>query len=224
MKRIIVTGGNRGIGKEICKQLAESGHEVILTARNVEKGRETAQQLGVDFFPLDLANHESIKSFGKRVSTGFDQIDVLINNAGIFIDQNQQARSVDFRIVSQTMQTNVYGPWQLINTLLPMLKKSTDPRIINISSGMGAMSEMTGGNPAYRMSKVALNALTMMIANETQGSIKVNSMCPGWVRTDMGGSGASRSVQKGAETAVWLATADQIPNGKFLRDKKIIDW
>jgi len=223
MKKIIVTGGNRGIGREICKQLSEMGHQVILAARDVEKGGLAAEQVGADFLQLDVSREQSIKSFIVQVKELHSHIDVLINNAGIYIDGNQRAINVDFQIVEETMNTNLYGPWKIINGLLPLLKNSDDGRIVNISSGYGSMNEMSSGYPAYRMSKVGLNALTQMIAHETS-EIKVNSMCPGWVRTDMGGANASRSIEKGAETAVWLSTEKEIPNGKFLRDKKVIEW
>ena len=122
------------------------------------------------------------------------------------------------------MDANFFGPWELIKTLKPLLSKSDDPRIINMSSGMGALNELKrGGYAGYRTSKTALNALTIQLASELD-DIKINAMCPGWVKTEMGGSEAEREVEKGAETAVWLATNDVIPSGKFLRDKEVIEW
>ncbi|MEQ8926314.1 MAG: SDR family NAD(P)-dependent oxidoreductase, partial [Fulvivirga sp.] len=132
---------------------------------------------------------------------------------------------VDMDTVRRTMQINLYGPMDLSKTLLNLLKGSAEGRIINISSGLGAMNEMAGGHPSYRLSKVGLNAFTKILSSDlSDTNIKVNSMCPGWVKTDMGGKGAQRSVEQGADTAVWLATAEDIPNGKFLRDRKVIEW
>lgn len=223
-KRIIVTGGNRGIGKEICRQLVEIGHDVVLTARSVEKGEDAAIEVGAKFRELDVSSKNSILDFAMKYEGEVGQFDVLINNAGILIDDGMHVLNADLSIVQQTMETNVYGPWLLIQGLSPLLKNSSDGRIINLSSGMGAIDDLRADHPAYRISKIALNALTIMTHQQIGASVTVNAMCPGWVRTDMGGSGASRLVEKGAETAVWLATADKIPSGKFLRDKKVIDW
>ncbi len=227
-KTAVVTGANRGIGFEIARQLGALKWEVLLTARNAIKGSNAASELrklgyDVDFLELDVANEVSISDFIRKLGDTAPEVDVLINNAGVYLDGNQQAHRVDFDIVHDTMQVNFYGPWQLIIGILPFLRKSSDPRIINISSGMGALNEMGGGYPAYRVSKTALNSLTKMLASELS-SIKISTMCPGWVRTDMGGSGATRSVEKGAETAIWLATGHDISSGKFYRDKKVIKW
>lgn len=223
-KRILVTGGNRGIGKEICKQLVGLGHNVILTARSNKKGKPAADEVGADFRLLDVSDPKQVKSVTKKFSEEIGDLDVLINNAAILVDSGADVVGVDLEIVRQTLDTNVYGPWQLAKELSPLLKQSNDGRIINISSGMGAISSLTYDHPAYRISKTALNALTLMMYEQIGSQVKVNAMCPGWVRTDMGGSGASRPVEKGAETAVWLATNEEIPNGKFLRDKSVIDW
>ncbi|MEO1253418.1 MAG: SDR family NAD(P)-dependent oxidoreductase [Bacteroidota bacterium] len=224
MSRIVVTGGNRGIGKEIAKQLVELGNQVLLTARDKEKGEKAAREIGASFYQLDVSMVKSIQAFSEKLDKEFDFIDVLINNAGVFIDDDKSVMNIGLETIKQTMDTNVYGPWSLIQKLHPVLIKSNDPRIINMSSGLGAIEGMAGDHPSYRMSKAALNILTMMVHNQLGEKIKINSMCPGWVQTDMGGSGAHRSVEKGAETAVWLATDSEIPNGKFLRDKEVIGW
>lgn len=224
MKRIIVTGGNRGIGKEICHQLKQLGHEVILTARSKEKGSEAATEMGVKFMQLDVSSSKSIQGFIKEFESEFGVLDVLINNAGIFLDQNKGAMDPDFQAIRQTMDTNLLGPWELTVGLFNGLKKSNDPRIINMSSGLGAINDMGAGYPGYRLSKVGMNAMTLMLFAEIGNEITINTMCPGWVKTDMGGPGASRTLEHGAETAVWLATNDKIPNGKFLRDKEVIEW
>ncbi len=223
-KRILVTGGNRGIGKEICRQLVGMDHEVILTARDQVKGEKVANELGALFLPLDVSDEASIRSFLLEFKSQFGSLDVLINNAGIFIDGTKNVLDVDFETVQETLSTNVYGPWRLIQSLIGYLENSNDGRIVNISSGMGALNDLSGDHPAYRLSKTALNALTLMVHAQVGTQVAVNSMCPGWVRTDMGGSGASRPVEKGAETAVWLATSEEIPRGKSLRDMQIIDW
>ena len=150
---------------------------------------------------------------------------MLINNAGIFQDGNHTLETLPEEVFDRTLQTNFIGPVKLTRALLPLIRKGSDARVINISSGLGAMNEMSGGYGSYRLSKAALNAATQVYAAELMSDgIKVNSMCPGWVKTDMGGAGASREVAHGAETAVWLATATDIPNGKFLRDKQVIEW
>jgi len=224
MSRIIVTGGNRGIGKQIAADLTALGHEVILTARNSEKGKQAAEEIGASFMQLDVANAASIEAFVKEVANTYNMIDVLINNAGIFDDKSQPAHDPNFEIIQSTLDTNLFGAWKLIVGMLPLLEKSDDPRVINMSSGLGAMNDMGGQYPGYRLSKVGMNAMTQMIHGELGEKIRINSMCPGWVKTDMGGEGAHRSLAHGAETAVWLATNPTIPNGKFLRDKEVIDW
>ena len=225
-KTIIVTGANRGIGLEICKQLAKLEHDVVLTARTRTKGIAAVDQIGnhVTFAELDMANDDSIKNFADRMKKRSNHIDVLINNAGIGVG-NTGLENVIMKEVKEIMESNFYGPMQLNALLIPLLKNSEEGRIINMSSGMGALDDLTGDYAGYRLSKAGLNAQTIFLSNELKGTgIKVNAMCPGWVRTDMGGAGADRPVSKGAETAVWLATAKNIPTGKFFRDKKVITW
>jgi NAD(P)-dependent dehydrogenase (short-subunit alcohol dehydrogenase family) len=230
-KTILVTGANRGIGLEICRQLAELGHTVLLTARDKAKGEVAARSLEGDVyaFELDVTKDESVNSCAGNVSAQFDRLDVLINNAAIYKLPGTRAaplRSATAEEVMTIMNTNFFGPLRMNAAFLPLLRKSPEGRVINISSGMGAWDDLRwGGHAGYRMSKVGLNALTVQLAAELGDTpIKVNAMCPGWVRTDMGGAGASRSVKKGAETAVWLATAEKIPTGKFWRDQREIEW
>ncbi|MEM6738024.1 MAG: SDR family NAD(P)-dependent oxidoreductase [Bacteroidota bacterium] len=224
MKRVIVTGGNRGIGKQISKELSELGYEVILTARSEEKGKAAAEEINADFMQLDVSDVKSISAFATKYSEKYGSLDVLINNAGIFQDKDKSAHDPDFNMIRKTLDTNLLGAWQLIIELLPALKTSNDPRVINISSGLGAMNEMGANYPGYRLSKVGMNAMTKMLHAELGHEININSMCPGWVRTDMGGQEAHRSLEQGAEAAIWLVTEKDIPNGKFLRDKQVIDW
>lgn len=228
-KRVVITGSNRGIGFEIASQLGDRGWHVILTARNPEKGENAANELkklgyDVDFFQLDVASESSIGQFANNYGGKFKTLDVLINNAGVFLDGSKTLMSQDMEIVKRTMDINFYGAFLMVRSMAGFLE-GQNGRIINISSGLGALNEMGGGYGSYRISKAAMNAMTAVFAAELgEMGISVNSMCPGWVKTDMGGSEATREVSKGAETAVWLATHPDIPNGKFLRDMKVIDW
>ncbi|MGH8703043.1 MAG: SDR family oxidoreductase [Burkholderiales bacterium] len=229
----VITGANRGIGLEICRQLGRRGGiRVVLTARDEIKGRAAAQKLGdegldVEFHPLDVTSEQGIKTFAGWLEATCKRCDILVNNAGINADP-RGSRFLDSKPATyrQTLETNVFGPLQLAQALVPLMKKHRYGRIVNVSSGQGQLSDMGAGTPAYRVSKTALNALTRVLAAESKGSgILVNSMCPGWVRTDMGGPGAPRTVEQGADTAVWLATLpDDGPSGGFFRDRKPIAW
>jgi NAD(P)-dependent dehydrogenase (short-subunit alcohol dehydrogenase family) len=177
----------------------------------------------IQVLKLDVTEEADIVRAVKYITDHHGQLDVLINNAGI-ISTGTGATSSEAREVKRVMETNFYGAWRVAQLMLPLLEKSREARIINMSSGMGALDDLDGGYAAYRMSKSALNALTILLANELRGKISVNAMCPGWVRTEMGGADASRSIEQGADTAVWLATAEKIPTGKFFRDRKVISW
>ena|ERR1700730_11810332 len=228
-KIILVTGANKGIGLEIVRQLAKKGHQVILTARDQTKGNAAieklkAEGLKVHFIPLDVTNEGDIKNIKKEIHEKFGRLDVLINNAGILIG-NQDSLNVSKGSVQEHLETNFYGPLLLSQQLLPLLQKSEEGRIINFSTSMARLSAPGSGTAAYRFSKVAVNGLTAMLSADLAGTnIKVNSLDPGWVQTDMGGRGATRSPAEGADTAVWLATADEIPTGKFFRDRKELAW
>jgi NAD(P)-dependent dehydrogenase (short-subunit alcohol dehydrogenase family) len=230
-KNAVVTGGNKGIGLEICRQLGRLGVDVILTARDEAKGKKACEQLrkegvSVRFHPLDVDDPASIHRFREFVEKEFSRMDILVNNAGVNIDAGKTGEEVDIETVSRTVRTNVYGPLLMCQAFLPLMRRHKYGRIVNISSMMGSLTEMTGGYPAYRMSKTALNAVTRVLAYETMGTnIRVNSMCPGWVRTDMGGPEAERSVEEGADTAIWLATLpDDGPTGGYFRDRKPVPW
>lgn len=226
----VVTGANRGIGYEISRQLGQLGVTVVMTARDKEKGEEAYKQLkleGLDvhFHSLDVTNESSIQKLAFFLKEQFGSIDSLINNAGISIDGNKNVLEANVDTFRKTMETNVYGPLRLSQALVPLLQESGDGRIVNVSSGMGAIEELGGWSPSYSLSKTALNALTIQLADELQGvGVLVNSMCPGWVRTDMGGTSAPRSVAEGADTAVWLATGEVGRTGKFFRDRQEIAW
>ncbi len=225
-KIILVTGGNRGIGLGICKELASKGHTVLLASRSIEKARSASKGIGGNISPiqLDVTSPEDIENAVKFVREGFGRLDVLINNAGIGVG-SKGLKHPDLDDIREIFETNFFSIINLNAAFLPLLKQSQDGRIINMSSGMGALDDLVGGYAGYRLSKSGLNAQTILLANELKpDGISVNAMCPGWVKTDMGGQSAPRTIEKGAETAVWLATAENIPTGKFFRDKKVIPW
>jgi NAD(P)-dependent dehydrogenase (short-subunit alcohol dehydrogenase family) len=227
---IVVTGGNRGIGFEICRQLAGRGVQVVLTARQREAGEEavkrlTAQKISAQFHALDVTDPKSAAALRDHLERAFGRLDVLINNAGILSKEDDSGMAVELDLVRATLETNTLAPLCLSQTLLPLLKRSRTARIVNVSSGMGALSSMGVDHAAYRISKAALNAVTGILAAELRGTVAVNSVCPGWVRTDMGGPNAERDVAQGADTPVWLALdAPQDLTGKFVRDRKVIPW
>jgi NAD(P)-dependent dehydrogenase (short-subunit alcohol dehydrogenase family) len=220
----VVTGANRGIGLEVCRQLAELGTTVVLTARSLDKGRAAAAGLAGDVqaFALDVSDRSSIARFASDVGP----VDVLVNNAAINYDTWERATTVDLDFVRSTLETNLFGAWQLTQALLPALRASRHGRIVNVSSGAGSLTEMGGGGtPAYSLSKAALNATTRMLAAELRSDrILVNAVCPGWVATDMGGAGG-RPVSEGAAGIVWAATLpDEGPTGGFFRDRRPVPW
>jgi NAD(P)-dependent dehydrogenase (short-subunit alcohol dehydrogenase family) len=226
----VVTGGNRGIGFEICRQLAGRGAQVVLTARQARAGEEAvkrlaAQKLSVQFHPLDVTRPRDAVAWHDHLQRAFGRLDVLINNAGVFLKEDGPALDVKLDTVRATLETNTLAPLYLSQALVPLLQRSRNARIINVSSGMGALSDMEGGYAAYRISKTALNAVTTILAAELRGAVAVNAVCPGWVKTDMGGANAEREVSQGAGGIVWLALdAPQDLTGQFVRDRKIIPW
>ncbi|MBI5878859.1 MAG: SDR family NAD(P)-dependent oxidoreductase [Chloroflexi bacterium] len=231
-KRVaLVTGGNRGIGYEVCRQLAANSLQVVLGARRAADGRRAADALrasgcDVEFCPLDVADAASVSAARQIVEQQYGRLDVLVNNAGIYIDEDQSAFDVPLDTVRQTLEVNLFGAYETIRAFMPLMRRQQYGRVVNVSSGMGAFDEMGGGSAGYRLSKTALNSLTRMMANELEGTnIKVNAACPGWVRTDMGGADAPRDVATGADTIVWLALLpDDGPSGRFFRDRQPIAW
>ncbi|WKN44677.1 SDR family oxidoreductase [Tunicatimonas pelagia] len=225
----LVTGANRGIGQEVCRQLAEAGHQVILTSRNEEKGKKAVAELGSDqisYHPLDVTNDASIAKIRSYVEEQYGRLDMLINNAGIHYDSWQNAEQADLKIAQEAFDANLLGPWRVSQAFIPMMREHSYGRIVNVSSGAGALNGMSGGTPAYSISKASLNVLTIKLAADLKGTgILVNSVGPGWVRTDMGGKEAPRSVAEGAEGIVWAATLPKDgPTGGFFRDGKRIEW
>ena len=229
-KIAVVTGGNRGLGLETTRQLASAGIFVVLTSRDEIKGRTAVEQLEregltVAYHVLDVAKPQSIDRLSRYVLEQFGRADVLVNNAGVFLDVRGSADPLILRL-RETMETNVYGPLLLAEQFIPTMRKNHYGRIVNVSSGMGQLSEMQGGWPSYRISKTALNAVTRILADENKDeNVLVNSVCPGWVKTDMGGAGAEKTPQQGADTIVWAATLpDGGPTGGFFRDRHSIPW
>ena len=224
----MVSGANRGIGREIVRQLAERGVTTILGSRDEEKGRVAAEGMdgNVRVRQLDATDEKGIAQLACDIEEEFGRLDVLVNNAGISIDRGQHGVDADLDVVRESLEVNLFGAWRLCEVFVPLMQRNRYGRIVNVSSGMGALNDMGGGSPAYRVSKTSLNALTRILASELRGmGILVNSVCPGWVRTDMGGSGASRTVEEGADTPVWAATLpNNGPNGCFFRDRRQIPW
>jgi NAD(P)-dependent dehydrogenase (short-subunit alcohol dehydrogenase family) len=231
-KIAVVTGANRGIGLEVCRQLARQGEmRVLLTARHKARGEAATaglqeEGLPVFFHLLDVTDQHSVRRLAKYVADQFGRLDVLVNNAALYVDDEARVSSVDPTLVRRTMETNFYGPLRLCQLFVPLMRRHNYGRIVNVSSGMGALHDMDSSAPAYRLSKTALNALTRLLAAELRGSnILVNSVCPGWVQTEMGGAHAPWSVAQGADTIVWLATLpDDGPRGGFFRERQPIDW
>jgi NAD(P)-dependent dehydrogenase (short-subunit alcohol dehydrogenase family) len=226
----VVTGANRGIGLEVVRQLAQDGFTAILGARDPDKGAAAAEPLraeGLDVEPrqLDVADPGSVAAFGAALERDHDRLDVLVNNAAIDYDTWQRGTDADLAVVREALETNLLGAWRTTQACLPSLRRSAGARVVNVSSGAGALTDMGGGAPAYRVSKTALNALTRILAAELRGDrILVNSVCPGWVATDMGGPGG-RPVEQGAASVMWaVRLPDDGPTGGFFRDGRQIDW
>jgi NAD(P)-dependent dehydrogenase (short-subunit alcohol dehydrogenase family) len=225
----VVTGANRGIGLEVCRQLAELDYLVVLGSRDVEKGRRAAASLEradrVTACQLDVADDASVLAAAARVTAELGRCDVLVNNAAILYDTWARAESADLGVVHEALETNLFGAWRVTLALLPLLRQSTRGRIVNVSSQGGSLASMGAGTPAYHVSKAALNALTRTLAAELRpAGVLVNAVCPGWTATDMGGGGG-RPVAAGAASVVWAATlADDGPSGGFFRDGKPVPW
>ncbi|WP_244466217.1 SDR family NAD(P)-dependent oxidoreductase [Dyella japonica] len=227
----LISGANRGLGFEVSRQLAAEGVTVLLGARRPLAGEKAARQLRreggtVVSVPLDVTSIECVRELAARIEGEYGRLDILINNAGAYFDVDNQASSVDLSLVRQALETNLIGAWQLTEAMLPLMQRHGYGRIVNVSSGCGAIDSDGASCPAYRVSKAALNSHTRMLAAELAGSgILVNAVCPGWVATDMGGHGG-RPVADGAAGIVWAAMLPSRPavNGGFFRDRQRIDW
>jgi len=230
MKTVLVTGANKGIGREVARQLAAKGFHVFVGARNAKDGRKAAEEIAkqagkATFLEIDVADNGSVTTAAREFSDLEDHLDVLVNNAGIIVDGDDAILEISDDLLKKALETNTLGALRVSRAFVPFLRKSKAPRVINVSSGGG---QLTGGAdgwaPAYCISKTALNGVTSQLAAALP-KFAVNSVCPGWVRTDMGGENASRSVEEGADTIVWLAAeAPHEVSGKFLRDRKEIPW
>lgn len=227
----LVTGANRGMGLETCRALAQRGYQVILTSRDQQLGQQATQPfvqqgLSVTSFALDVTNEGSIQHLQRVLEERFGGVDVLVNNAAIYPDKGRSVLEVEPETFHATMETNFYGPLLLCQAWVPGMITRGYGRVVNVSSRAGQLSAMGDFAPAYSASKAALNALTRMVADAARGSnVLVNAVDPGWVRTRMGGPAASRSVEQGADTIVWLATLpDGGPTGGFFHDRQPLPW
>jgi NAD(P)-dependent dehydrogenase (short-subunit alcohol dehydrogenase family) len=225
----VVTGAIRGIGREVARQLAERDLTVILGSRDPAKGEQAAKELDpmgerIRCCRLDVCHDASVTEMAAWVTEHHGRVDVVVNNAAILYDSRAWAVSADLGSVHKALETNMFGAWRVVQALLPLLRRSPHPRIVNVSSEGGSISQITGGTPAYSVSKAALNALTRLLAGELRhDGILVNAVCPGWTATDMGGGG--RPVTEGAASVVWAAMLpDGGPTGGFFRDGEPLPW
>jgi len=228
---VLVTGGNRGIGLEICRELASQGDTVVMGSRKLAAGEAARKALGklaekITVVELAIDEPASIAACLERIGAAPGRLDVLINNAGVFFKNDAPAATLDPAMLEKTLRTNLYGTLAMCQACLPLLRKSARPRIINLSSNMGQLEAMGSGSAAYRISKTAINALTQTLASDLKAEkIPVYAVSPGWVRTDMGGPKAPDSVAYGADTPVWLATAVKAKQtGSLWRHRREIVW
>ncbi len=223
----LVTGANRGIGKEVALQLARDHRmKVLIGCRDLHKGRIAAREIGLEAeaLQLDVSDQVSVDAAFAQIDSAYGRLDVLVNNAGVDYDTDQRAHSADLDRVRRAFETNLFGAWATTIAASPLLRRGDNARIVNVSSGAGAITGMSAGTPGYGVSKAALNALTLKTAAELRpDGILVNAVCPGWVATDMGGGG--RPIPEGAKGVVWAATLPRMgPTGGFFRDGLEIDW
>lgn len=229
-KTALVTGGNRGIGFAICQGLLKAGFDVLVAARSADNGKDAVEKLlkekllehgSVTWVELDISNDSSIKAAVEQVKQKTNTLDVLVNNAGVYPDEGVDILTVSRDLLAQAMNTNTFGPIELTQAFVSLLEKSESPRVVNMSSGNGQLEGISASAPSYSLSKMALNGATILLSRALKPKgIAVYAMCPGWVRTDMGGDRAPRSPEEGADTVVWLATeATMDQSGKFFRDR-----
>ncbi|HEX3393311.1 MAG TPA: SDR family NAD(P)-dependent oxidoreductase [Acidimicrobiales bacterium] len=226
-RTVLVTGANRGIGREVARQLVDAGDDVAVTARDLTAAEKVAGELGPGAMAirLDVTDQASVDAAARLVEDRFGRLDVLVNNAATHYDTWQRASSADLRIVQEALDTNLLGPWRVTLALLPILRRGAHGRIVNVSSQSGSLASMGAGTPGYHVSKAGLNALTRTLAAELRSDdILVNAVCPGWVATDMGGPGGS-PVADGAASVVWaVELPDNGPTGGFFRHGRPVPW
>jgi NAD(P)-dependent dehydrogenase (short-subunit alcohol dehydrogenase family) len=223
----VVTGANRGIGYQIARQLGQQGMHVVVTARREGLGREATAELQKEgllasFFPLDVTSDDSAKKLAAHLRADFKRLDVLVNNAGVALDKWVPSLDGTMAQFIETYETNVFGVVRMCRALIPIMREGGYGRVVNMSSNLGSMEKIGGFTLAYRTSKTAVNAITRVIAAELKdGNVLVNSMCPGWVKTELGGADAPRTPEEAADTAIWLATLPPGgPHGGFFQDRK----
>jgi NAD(P)-dependent dehydrogenase (short-subunit alcohol dehydrogenase family) len=232
----IVTGANRGVGQGIVKQLATLGYRTILTSRDERKGQQTLAEIKTElgtrlagelvYHQLDVTDTESVQRLYAFVVAEYGTAEVLVNNAAVLLDQFGRILQTPLETFRATLETNLYGPLLLCQAFLPLMLERNYGRVVNVSSGAGQIGEMVNDMTAYRLSKIALNGLTLMLADSVKDTnVLVNAGCPGWVRTEMGSPEAPRSIEEGAKSIVWLATLPEGgPHGGFFRDGQPIPW
>jgi NAD(P)-dependent dehydrogenase (short-subunit alcohol dehydrogenase family) len=224
----LVTGANRGIGFEVCRQLGQRGLKIILTGRDPESVENAAAAIALEGISVlhevvDASSRESVEQCSRRLAQAGAEIDVLVNNAGVYLAG--ELLSMPAQLLQESLNINFWGALWTARAFIPGMLQRGYGRVVNVSSGYGSFAEGLEGPPAYSLSKAALNALTVRLASEVSGNVRVNAACPGWVRTRMGGQEAPLSVGAGADTIVWLATLPKTgPNGGFYRDRKRIQW
>jgi NAD(P)-dependent dehydrogenase (short-subunit alcohol dehydrogenase family) len=222
---VVVTGGNRGLGREVARQCAARGDTVVLGSRDLAAGRQAAREIGAVPMALDVTDPDGLAAVAQEVERAVGRVDVLVNNAAVHYDTWQNAVDVDLAVVREAIETNVLGAWQTTLAFLPLLRRSDHPRVVMVSSEGGSLASMGGGTPAYSVSKAALNALTRVLAGDLRRDrVLVNAVCPGWTATDMGGPGG-RPVAEGARSVLWAVDLlDGGPTGTFTRDGQPLRW
>ena len=233
---VLVTGANRGIGREIVQQVVDAGDVALLGARDVDRARDAADAVEqvaaaadrkgqVEVVPLDVTDQASVDAAARQVDGQHGRLDVLVNNAAIHYDTWQRGIDADLGVVEEAFQTNVLGAWRVAEAFVPLLLRAPSPRLVNVSSGSGSLASMGSGTPAYAVTKAALNALTRVLAGDLRSrGVLVNAVCPGWTATDMGGAGG-RPVAEGAASVMWAVNlSDDGPTGGFFRDGRPVPW
>lgn len=222
---VVVTGANRGLGREVARQCAARGDTVVLGSRDLDAGRRAAREIGAVPMALDVTDPAGLAAAAQEVERAVGRVDVLVNNAAVHYDTGQNAADVDLAVVREAIETNVLGAWQATLAFLPLLRSSAHPRVVMVSSESGSLASMGGGTPAYSVSKAALNALTRVLAGDLRrDGVLVNAVCPGWTATDMGGPGG-RPVAEGARSVLWAVDLlDGGPTGTFTRDGQPLRW